>query len=140
MMKHVLIIAVCFALTACNQAAPPHPVIIAHVDAFNAKDIAAMAKVEHPEIEWFAVSGSDLTLEISGRDALSDMMEGYLKANPSVTGTLRDWSINGNFIAVTETAAWTTKNGQKKSQSALTVYELEDGLIRRVWYYPAVVE
>ncbi len=130
----------CHVLTACQQTATPHPVIAAHVDAFNAKDISAMAKVEHPDIEWFSVSGGDISLEVAGRDELSQMMEGYLKANPNVTGTLRDWSLNGNFIAVTETVSWTTATGEHKSQSALTVYELEDELIRRVWYYPAVVE
>lgn len=140
MKKHILIIAACLALTACNQAATPHPIITAHVDAFNAKDVAAMAEFEHPDTEWFAVNGGDMTLEISGRDALSEMMKDYLKSNPNVTGKLRDWSINGNFISVTETASWTTKTGDEKSQSALAVYELENGLIRRVSYYPAVVE
>ena len=83
MKKHILIVAACLALTACNQAATPHPIVTAHVDAFNAKDVAAMAEFEHPDIEWFAVNGGDMTLEISGREALSEMMNCLLYTSPS---------------------------------------------------------
>jgi len=138
------ILSLALLVTACSATEPsvvaPHPVIQAHVDAFNAKDIAAMAAVEHPDIEWLSINGSDISTEVAGRDALSEMMEDYLKNNPSVKGTLRDWGVNGNYVSVTETARWTTKDGFQKSQSATTVYELEDNLIRRVWYYPAVTD
>jgi len=49
-----------------------------------------------------------------------------------------DWNVNVPYVSVTETANWTATDGTKKSQSSMTVYELEDNLIRRVWYYPAV--
>jgi len=122
---------------ACTKAASPHPVILAHTEAFNAKDVPAMERVEHPDIEWFSVNGSDISTEVAGRDNLAEMMTGYFESSPSVTATLRDWSLNGDYISVIETAAWTTKDGKEKSQSSLSVYQLEDGLIRRVWYYPA---
>jgi hypothetical protein len=32
---------------------------------------------------------------------------------------------------------WTGKSG-RRSQAALGVYEVRDGLVKRVWYYPAV--
>ena len=136
-MRHALLLVSALLLMACAKAASSHPVIIAHTEAFNAKDVTAMGRVEHPDIEWFSVSGSEISTEVSGRDNLAEMMAGYFKGSPSVTATLRDWSINGDYISVTETAAWTTKDGAEKSQSSLSVYQLEDGLIRRVWYYPA---
>ena len=34
-------------------------------------------------------------------------------------------------------AEWQAE-GKDKRQSSLCVYELQDGLVRRVWYYPAV--
>lgn len=127
-------------LTACQQAAAPHPVIVAHVDAFNARDFDAMERVEHPNIEWLTVKDSEITVDVSGRDTLTEVVRDYTESNPTVTGDLRDWSVNGNYVSVTETARWTAEDGLQKTQSALTVYQLEDGLIRRVWYYPAIRE
>ncbi len=142
-MKHVMM-SVFFAgaslLTACQQAAEPHPVVVAHVDAFNARDFDAMERVEHPDIEWLTVKDSDITVDVSGRDTLTEVVRSYTASNPTVMGDLRDWSVNGNYVSVTETARWTGEDGLQKAQSALTVYQLENGLIRRVWYYPAVRE
>jgi len=137
-MKSIMTLFAVLLCAACQPAALPHPVIVAHVDAFNAKDIPAMSAVEHPEVEWFSVEGDTITVEVKGRAQLADMMTDYLEANPTVTGSLRDWSINGDFISVTETATWQTADGTFQSQSALTVYEMDGDLIRRVWYYPAV--
>ncbi|MEM9600500.1 MAG: nuclear transport factor 2 family protein [Pseudomonadota bacterium] len=127
-----------FALiTACTPVTQAHPVIEAHAQAFNAGDIDAMSSYQHPDIEWFNVSEATLFIEVKGRDALTDMMREYIASSPGTVGSLRDWSINGDFVAVTETAHWTDSEGNAKDQSALTVYQLEDDLIRRVWYYPA---
>lgn len=130
-------------LSACEAArspqnAVPKSIISEHVRAFNAGDVEAMAKMQHPDIEWLSVSGSNISIEVAGRDALAKSMTEYFKSPTKVTGTLRDWSINVPYVSVTETAAWTATDGTKKSQSSLTVYELEDNLIRRVWYYPSV--
>ena len=41
----------------------------------------------------------------------------------------------GRFAAVRERAYW-MRGGVEVSQASLAVYEIRDGLIRRVWYYP----
>lgn len=139
MMKYLIIGAAAFALLgACaEKPAAANAVIAAHVAGFNAQDMAAMAAQEHPDIEWFSVNGADMSLEVAGRDALGEVMKDMFESPTKVRGTLRDWSVNGNYIAVTETAQWAGKDGAPQAQSALTVYEMEDGLIRRVYYYPA---
>lgn len=140
-MKHLTISALIMGaslFSACQQAAEPHPVVVAHVDAFNARNFEAMSRVEHPEIEWLTVSDSEITVDVSGRDTLMEVVRDYTTSNPTVTGEIRDWSVNGNYISVVETARWKTDDGIPKAQSALSVYQLEDGLIRRVWYYPSV--
>ena len=139
----IIFITAAFIMAACSQVKPavtpePHPVVLAHVEAFNVQDAKAMAEVEHPDIEWLTATGSEILVEVSGRENLTKSMEEFFKSPTKITGTLRDWSINGNYIAVTETAHWSTSSGEAKSQSALTVYQLEDNLIRRVWYYPSV--
>ena len=135
-----LFLAIALLLSACSQsetAQQGHPLILAHVTAFNAQDAQAMAKVEHPDIEWYSVKDAEISVEVSGRDNLTKYMEGYFKSPTKTTGSLRDWSINGDYVAVTETAKWQTASGEDKSQSSLTVYHIEEDLIRRVWYYPA---
>jgi len=109
-----------------------------HVTAFNAGDVDGMGKMQHPEIQWLSVKGNMVSVEVNGRNELARNMTEYFNSPTKVTGTLRDWSINPPYVSVTETASWTATDGTKKSQSSLTVYELENNLIRRVWYYPAV--
>ena len=50
------------------------------------------------------------------------------------------FGLNGNYVGVTETAHQANELGEEKSQSALTVYELKDNLVRRVYYYPQTPE
>ena len=114
-----------------------HPLITAYSDAYNAKDLDAMTALMHPDIEWVSVKGNDIIVEVSGKEALSEAVVSFFKDPNMATGRHRDWSLNGNHVAVTEIASWTDNTGQPKSQSALTVYQLEDGLIRRVYYYTA---
>ncbi len=116
----------------------PKAIVSAHVDAFNKGDVAGMGKMQHRDIEWLNISGSTVTIEASGREALARNMEDYFKSPTRITGTLKDWSLNGDYVSVTETVRWKTASGEAKSQSALTVYQLENNLIRRVWYYPSV--
>jgi len=96
-----------------------------------------MTSLMHPDIEWVAVEGNDIEIHISGKESLTKAMQDWFKNPKLPQGSLRDWSLNGDHVAVTETAYWTNDAGEDKSQSALTVYQLKDGLIRRVYYYPA---
>jgi len=141
-MKYFILFGVFFLSACVDPRAPEHAVpksiISEHVRAFNAGDVEAMAKMQHPNIEWLSVSGTEISVEVAGRDALSKNMAEYFKSPTKVTGKLRDWSVNIPYVSVTETASWAAADGTQKSQSSLTVYELEDNLIRRVWYYPSV--
>ncbi|MGJ8559104.1 MAG: nuclear transport factor 2 family protein [Litorimonas sp.] len=137
-MRPIFITVFAVLIVACQAAATPHPVVVAHVEAFNAGDIAAMGQVEHADIEWLRIVDSTVIVDVVGREELASIMTDYRMSNPTVIGTLRDWSVNGDYVSVTETASWVTEDGQKKAQSALTVYQIEDNLIRRVWYYPRV--
>jgi len=130
-------------LTGCVDAldpesAVPKSIVAQHVRAFNAGNVEGMSKMQHPQIQWLSVKGNVVSVEVNGRAELAKNMTEYFKSPTKVTGTLRDWSINAPYVSVTETASWTAADGTQKSQSSTTVYELEDNLIRRVWYYPAV--
>lgn len=138
MIRLYLLTFIALTLTACAQPAeqPGHPIIQAYSNAYNEKDIIALKSLMHPDIEWVAIEGNEIEVHVSGKETLATEMESWFE-NPNLPkGKHRDWSINGDNVAVTEIAYWTTKDGEKKSQSALTVYELENNLVRRVYYFP----
>ena len=87
---------------------------------------------------WLSVTGDDIEVALQGKAALTEVVLSYFEDPNLATGSHRDWSLNDDYVAVTETAHWTTKSGAKKSQSALTIYELEGNLIWRVYCYTAV--
>ena len=123
---------------AAEEVAPSElQVAVAYVEAYNARDLDAMLALMHEDVEWLSVEGSTVTAFASGKADLASQMEGYL-ASPSATySTVEDSVSDGRFVAVREVAHWTDGEGNARSQSALAVYEIVDGLVRRVWYYPA---
>ncbi|MDT0595471.1 nuclear transport factor 2 family protein [Glaciecola petra] len=141
MKKLIIFVGLLIAIFAAPSDANPKEqasIISAYSAAWNAKDLAKMATLMHPDIEWLSVSGSKISVETKGKDELVSALEKWFLSPDLPKGSLRDWSINGNFVAVTETASWLDDANQQQSQSSLTVYELQDKLIRRVYYYPSI--
>lgn len=99
-----------------------------------------MQSLMHPNIEWLSVNGNNINVEINDKAALSEAILSFFENPNMATGTHKGWSINGEHVAVTETAHWINDKGQANQQSALTVYQFEDKLIRRVYYYSAQVD
>lgn len=141
-MKRLLLfiglLIVVFSLHANQEMSQQTKIISAYSAAWNAKNLDEMAALMHPEIEWLSVVGSAVKVETKGKEQLVDSLKAWFESPSLPTGSLRDWSINGNFVAVTETASWLDDAKQTQSQSSLTVYELEDNVIRRVFYYPSI--
>ncbi|GAA0859512.1 nuclear transport factor 2 family protein [Aliiglaciecola litoralis] len=130
----VLLLSACAKLPSSHG----HPIIEAYSESWNEKNVQKMAALMHPQIQWLSVKGNTINVEISGKSELVEAMQKWFEDADLPAGSLRDWSLNGNFVAVTETATWIDDSGATQSQSSLTVYELEDDLIRRVYYYPSV--
>lgn len=141
-MKRLLLfiglLIVVFSLHGNEKMSQQTKIISAYSAAWNANNLDEMAALMHPEIEWLSVVGSAVKVETKGKEQLVDSLKAWFESPSLPTGSLRDWSINGNFVAVTETASWLDDAKQTQSQSSLTVYELEDNLIRRVYYYPSI--
>ena len=139
-MKNIIVLSIFAAsilwLSACTQptSSKAHPIVAAYSESWNEKDVQKMAALMHPDIQWLSVKDNTITVEVSGKSKLVAEMQEWFDSPDLLAGSLRDWSLNGNFVAVTETAVWTDKSGSAQSQSSLTVYELEDDLIRRVYY------
>ena len=106
------------------------PIAEALVDAFNRHDPEEMATLVSPDFELYYVDEEGVAgLAISGPDQLAGEMETYFASHPSVQSTIAG-AIDG--------PVYTSFREQiVGGQSSLAVYEVRDGLIKRVWYYPA---
>lgn len=100
------------------------------VDAFNQHDPEAMAALVSPDFELYYVDEEGVPdLAIQGPDQLTTKMTAYFTSRPSVQSTI---------AAAIDGPVYTSFREQiVGGQSSLAVYEVRDGLIKRVWYYPA---
>jgi len=128
------------AFAAAGAQSPPADsteVVRRFVDAFNARELDALLALAHPEVEWLSISGSQVAVETRGREALGESLRGYFTSCPSCRSTVEIYQVVGTYVSALEHAEW-DKDGARLRQSSLSIYEIVDGLVRRVWYYPAV--
>jgi len=112
--------------------------VSAYVDAYNARDLEAMIALMHDDVQWLSVEGDTVSVFANGKSNLTEQMRSYISSPIATTSEIDgEATVDGRFVAVREIARWTGQDGALRSQSALAVYEFEDGLIRRVYYYPA---
>jgi len=117
--------------------APPGEVVDRFVAAFNDRDFRTLLALAHRDIEWLSVDASGVSTETRGRTALQASLSEYFDSCPSCRSDVVVGAVTGPYVAAVETAHWTSAGGDERSQSSLSVYEILDGRVRRVWYYPA---
>lgn len=128
------------ALPAMTQPASEAELAVRrYVGAFNRHDVEAMMAQVDPDIRWHSIVGDSIRTETSGRAALERELISYFRSLPTVQSTLGPLSSNGPYVAGRETVQW-ERSGVRKTQASLSVYEIRDGRVRRVWYYPAVTD
>ncbi len=122
-----------------NAVAGPNQWLVnRYVQAHNDCDLPGAAQLMHPDIQWLTISGSQIASAANGKQALVAELDSYMADGCSTRSELSQWSINGRFVTVIETAHWTPDDGIARSQSATAVYEVAAEKILNVWYYPAV--
>ena len=153
--KHVAILHLALILVACGAPvpdaqvgtttsngadAPPTEevqVVTTFVDAYNRHAVDDLLALTHPDVEWLAVSGDGVQTEAGGQEALAQALGGYFEALPSARSELLTAESLGAYVTTHERALWDTDAGTQ-SQASVAVYEIQDRLVRRVWYFPAV--
>lgn len=113
-----------------------YAIISSYIEAYNQRDVQAMAALMHPDVEWLSVEGREVQVIANGRDDLVAQMRAYVASPSATTSTLEGAVANGPYLAVREIARWRRDDGSMAEQSSLAVYEIRDGLVRRVWYFP----
>lgn len=139
--KNILTGLACLSLISCVTApmpasSPNRALIEAYTAAFNMQNVSTMATMMHPDIQWITVTAGSSSVTTDGKTKMVAEMGDYFGGSTKITSTLSGWGINGAFVSAIETASWTSTSGAKKAQSSNVIYQIDDGLIRRVWYFP----
>jgi hypothetical protein len=114
----------------------PEETIRDQLRAFNAHDPDAMILNLHESFAWFAVDSDVMTLEMQGRGNFHSSMVEYFANVPGARADIEEIFAIGAFVTTRERAYW-RQGDTEMSQASLAVYEVRNGLIYRVWYYPA---
>jgi len=109
--------------------------ILAQLEAFNAADIESMVANVAPEFAGFAVESDRVDLQLAGRGEFRRSIEDYFASVPEPRAEIDGIVVSGDFVSVREVAYWLTGDGEV-AQASLAIYEVREGLIHRVWYYP----
>jgi ketosteroid isomerase-like protein len=88
------------------------------------------------DVKWLGVAENQLAVETSDKQALIKAMSAHFTAKPDARSKINDSLALGDTVAVVE-EAFHQQNGQLMSQCAMSLYQLEDGLIASITYYPA---
>lgn len=124
-----------------ERAQPDAPVgeaaaaVIGLVEAFNEHDPDAMRAFWREDVSWVEISGEGASVITSSADQLYDELVLYFERFPSVRSSLENIAVNGSYVSAVERAVW-EEGGERKSQSSFVVYEIEDGKVKRFWYFP----
>lgn len=130
------LLLLCGSSTAADCASPG-TVVRNFVAAFDRHDLPGLIALAHPDIEWLSVNGPEVHLEAKGTHALEASISAYFESCSTCRSVVEVSSVNGQYVAAVETATWSV-SGKTQSQASTSVYEIVDGQVRRVWYFPAV--
>lgn len=108
-----------------------------YIRAFNDHDPSAIGGLAAEDVAWHYVAGDGLATESRGRGSLVEGMTGYFESLPMVRAELEHVHAEGSFAVGRERLFWRDSGGAERSQAAYAVYEIRDGLLRNVWYFPA---
>lgn len=126
-----------FSIRFNKQADKNHREIIRrYVVAYNQKDLDGMLNLTSDKIAWMSVNDSIVTVETADKKALAKAMGEYFASGGQTQSQLLNLSENGSFVSGIEKASW-QRDGQQYAQCSPVVYQLENQLIRNVWYFAA---
>ncbi len=142
--RTIALIIVSWVLVGCAGSAPTRSaggaaaeaVVQAYVSAFNRHDAAAAANLLAPDLQWLAIENSQTKTEANGRASMQQWLQSYFASVPDVRSELETFVRGDTRVAVYECVSW-RKAGTRHRRCAHGMFEIEAGLIQRVWFWPA---
>ena len=135
LLRAVMLVSLgCLAPTAAGAQETEGLTALATVEtfmaAFNRHDPDAMAELVAVDFELYYVDEDGTSaLAMTGPEQLRTEMVGYFADRPSVRSEIAGAVDGPVFVSFREQIVG--------GQSSLAVYEVREGRIKRVWYYPA---
>jgi hypothetical protein len=119
---------------AFSVAATPTKQIELFINAYNQHDIEKMLEKTSKDVKWLYNIHDKLLIETDGKDALRTAMIAHFKQQTHARSRIKQSLTLGNTVAVIEEAF---SNNGKRSQCALSIYQMKQDLIHSVTYYAA---
>ena len=88
------------------------------------------------DITWLSLAGDSVMVDATGAVELAAGMTAYFGDFPDVQSEVEIVAVVGAYVHAKETASW-SREGVRSSQSSLSTYEIRDGRVKRVWYFPS---
>jgi len=111
-------------------------ILRAYVEAYNRHDVDKLMTMIADDFAYFSVAGDSMQCDIRGSAPLREWLTGYFRSLPTLRAVIENIFPCGAFLAMRERAIWQSKKGER-SQVSIGVYEIQNGRIRRAWYFPA---
>ena len=106
------------------------------IQAFNEHNVGQLLSHTTDTVHWLNISGSKMLIETSSKNELGAAMADYFQTLPDAKATLTQAVSSANYVSTIEKVTW-SHDGEQDSQCSIGVYELKQGKINAVWYYPA---
>jgi ketosteroid isomerase-like protein len=141
-MRVLACIALAALLSACAsprtkpEGAASRAVIENYLAALNRRDLLALTAYVTPDFEWVSMVDGERIVEVESREALAQTLRQHFARHEFYRWGAERMEVVGGAVAVTEYSEW-RENEKPQSRTALGVFELTDGRIRRVTYFLA---
>ena len=119
-------------------SSPEIDVVRKQLEAFNRHSPDDVVACYAENIKWLSIDGDNVSTEGDGRESIRAWLKGYFESLPTVKSELLEINQTGPHVVFRERPSWIDKAGQPRSQTAIGVFEVRDGLVRRAWYFPVV--
>jgi len=134
----MLVASGCGSQPKSGQTVSPNVSLVReHFQLFNNHDAAGVRALATDDVAWYTIEGGELATNSVGADQLESSLGQYFAALPSVRADLEHIHAAGSYVMARERVSWTNAEGERRSQASYSCYEIRDGKINAVWYFPA---
>ncbi|HYM35055.1 MAG TPA: nuclear transport factor 2 family protein [Steroidobacteraceae bacterium] len=102
--------------------------------ALNRRDLLALTLYVSPDVEWYSMVNGERIVEVSGREALTQMLRRYFSEHERTHWSIEHAATVERYVSVSERSQW-SEGERNESRMSLGVYEIVDGRIRRIIYF-----